>query len=461
MKMSDQQILQLYEGQYKPFGKNKHELALDLGLTHGQVDHAMRRARGSYGITGEEDANIGSNTAEITSGDVMTLADLLELYELSLDEWEVIKVVANKWEVGRKANKIDVVWEAGKQSGTIYDDGTIFTAPLFQIKAWLVRKEPVAVKPVVRPIVFKNNLKRYSFSNANTDGVRTALILPDAQIGFSRSLRTGGLTPFHDRQALSAVVDFARLVRPDRIIIQGDWFDLPDWQDRFIRGPELWGVMQPALYEAAWWLRQLLATTKQMDFLEGNHELRMKIALYNHLQSAYDLRQVSELGVVVDIPAMSIPGLLSLDRLGIEWHDGYPDNKVWLNEYLAVEHGSSVSASPGGTANKLLANKDYSVIFGHVHRHESATSFVVSRDTRRVIQAICPGTLSRIDGQVPGNTERQNWNQGVVLASYDDSPDFSLAHYPIHNGVLHYGTIRIEGEDLTEEIESAEGVGFF
>lgn len=460
MKMNDAQILRMYEQEYVPVGKGYSDLAYRLGITIPQLDHALRRARKAREEQAEED-NPATNEAVISSSEVTTLDELLDLYGVDRNIWEVAKFQANRWEMARKDKSESVTWERGKKDGWSEDSGKLFKTPLYQVKAWLVRKEPIAIHPVVRPIVFKNPVKRYSSSNETASNVSRTLVLPDAQIGFSRNLRTGKLTPFHDRLALSAVVKLAQWIQPHRIIIQGDWLDLPDWQDRFIRGPEFWGVMQPALYEAAYWIHQLLKTTQYMDYLEGNHELRMRTALYTHLQSAYDLRQVNSLGVVVDAPSISIPGLLSLNELGVNWHDGYPNNKIWLNDFLAVEHGASVGGRPGATATKLLENRNHSSVFAHVHRAEFATSFVNSRNERRVIQAMCPGTLSRIDNQVPGNTERQNWNQGVVVAFHDDGPEFVLAHCPIYNGTLHFNAVRIEGEDSTEEIESAEGVGFF
>ena len=459
--MKDKDILELYESKYRPTGRTKYDLANDLGLTHGQIDHAMRRARQD-----EEDSSteLGTNHAVISAENtpqIKTLKDLLNYYELSLDDWDVVKVVANKWDVGRRNEKTNLVYEKGKQTGTVFDDGTIFTAPLLQIKAWLVRKEPVAVKPVVSPILFEFNNPRENPIIDVSNRV-TALILPDVQIGFKRSLRTGQLEPFHDRLALSAALGLAEIFEPDRIVWLGDLFDLPDWSDKFTRSPEFWGIMQPAVYEAAWWLRRFRDTTLQMDVLEGNHDYRLKTSLYNHLQSAFDLRPVSSMGVVSESPSLSVPGLLSLNEMEVGWHEGYPDNQLWLSDYLVCEHGANSSAVPGGTARKLIENRDYSTIFGHIHRHEIVSDYTRVRGGRRVIYAGSPGTLCRIDGTVPGNTEQQNWNQGVMLVSYsEDSPEMQITHFPIHDGVLYMQGGEIRGTDFSDEIESAEGVGFF
>ena len=51
---------------------------------------------------------------------------LLSLYNISLEEWEIEKKVVNTWEVGAKA-----------------PDGTMAVTPLFQVKLWLKSKKEI------------------------------------------------------------------------------------------------------------------------------------------------------------------------------------------------------------------------------------------------------------------------------------------------------------------------------
>ena len=75
---------------------------------------------------------------------------------------------------------------------------------------------------------------------------------------------------------------------------------------------------------------------------------------------------------------------------------------------------------------------------------------------------MCPGTLSRIDGAVPGNKGTQNWNQGFGLVHIDRENNKVIpTHVPIYDGVGYYGDMVVEGVDYTEEIESVKEVGFF
>ena len=63
-------------------------------------------------------------SSEITDR-VVTEEQLLELYNISLEDWDVEKKVINTWEVGTKG-----------------PDGNMVTTPLFQVKVWLRNKQP-------------------------------------------------------------------------------------------------------------------------------------------------------------------------------------------------------------------------------------------------------------------------------------------------------------------------------
>ena len=62
-------------------------------------------------------------SSEITSR-VVTVDDLLNIYSISLDDWEIEKQIVNTWEVGAKG-----------------PDNKIVTTPLFQVKVWLKNKQ--------------------------------------------------------------------------------------------------------------------------------------------------------------------------------------------------------------------------------------------------------------------------------------------------------------------------------
>lgn len=75
---------------------------------------------------------------------IVTEEQLLGIYNISLDDWEVEKKVINTWEVGAKT-----------------PDGTLAVTPLFQIKIWLKSKTPIKTLEEIR-LEFKEDLKALS-----------------------------------------------------------------------------------------------------------------------------------------------------------------------------------------------------------------------------------------------------------------------------------------------------------
>ena len=65
------------------------------------------------------------------------------------------------------------------------------------------------------------------------DGWRTAVILPDPQIGY-RALEDG-LDPFHDEVAMAVALQIIKHLRPDDVINLGDMFDFFEWLVKFCK----------------------------------------------------------------------------------------------------------------------------------------------------------------------------------------------------------------------------------
>jgi len=89
---------------------------------------------------------------------IVTEQELLKIYDISLDEWEVERKIINTWEVGAKDNNNNIV-----------------TTPLFQVKLWLKRKPTQLLKDIIEefvndlksksPIVPKKNYPNYNSKN--------------------------------------------------------------------------------------------------------------------------------------------------------------------------------------------------------------------------------------------------------------------------------------------------------
>lgn len=78
-----------------------------------------------------ESLSVTGDSAEVTKTtreNVRTLADLIRVCEIDTEEWQIERWVANKWEAASKNA-----------------DGDIETTPLYQVKVWLKRHDPVTL----------------------------------------------------------------------------------------------------------------------------------------------------------------------------------------------------------------------------------------------------------------------------------------------------------------------------
>jgi len=357
---------------------------------------------------------------------IKSLEDLIEYMDIDTDRFALPKVVFNYW---------------GGQH---------------QVKAWAVDKEPIAIEPVIQPVnVELGFLPEHKVPHRD---YRVALILSDTHFGSLRSLRTGKLTPFHDRLALSAALKLAHYLRPDIIIVAGDILDLADWSDKFARSPQMYWTTQPSALEAAWWLAQFKATLNEdgeMVAMPGNHDNRMGLSITNHLKEAYGLRSVDGIEMA---PVLSVENLLGFKSLGIDYRDGYPEAEVWINEHMGISHGNVAKSGAGKTATAML-NKGImqSRGYGHIHKREIVWRKVRSKYNQ--FKNVCAwswGCLCRTDGTVPGSTLEQDWQQGGGVVHFDDD----YAHpsiAAINDGKLFWSGNQFAGDDLTDQIREDVG----
>lgn len=352
---------------------------------------------------------------EATTDGIKTLDQLLEAGQVDLDVWRVERWVLNKWPVGAKAEQKDLTFSAGVMDGYVKSDG-LTVAQLFQVKAWLIRKKPIPLFPPLQPIQCET--VSVDYPETESRGIKRALVFGDSQIGFSRNLRSAKLSAFHDRRAMDLCVRLAAVHQPNVIVHLGDLLDMTEWTDRFIRMPEFTECTQPAILEAFYWMSRLRSACPhaRIVILEGNHDKRMQTAIVTHLRAAYDLKAADELNFP---PALSLPRLLALDSLGIEWIGGYPDNEFWLNDDIRCIHGN-VAQTPGATSKTIAWNSDYTTVYGHTHRLEWVERNKARRNGIREVGAFSPGCLCHIDWRVPGHRKQNGWQKGAALIEYTD-----------------------------------------
>jgi hypothetical protein len=430
--------------------KGKKARAKDASLVQPPEFYNMQSAPTDLGPDVQFDGNYAVATS--VDGRVRSLPDLLAACKVDLSVWKVVDdgYKIGTWEVGAKDERKDITITNGVLDG-YSKKGGIVVETLFRTEAKLVRIEPIALKPVLRPIEIPSFTRPPlpAFSKSVTG---TALLMADPHFCFEWEPPQWKLVPHHDRRALDLALQIAEIVQPDVVDMMGDIMDLPVWQTKFTRYPKFYQTTQPSLFEAHWWLRQFVEAVPKAEHRihGGNHDIRMDKTTTAHMQEAYGLRPVDQFDLP---PAMSVQRLLALHQLGIEWIGDYPDDQVWLGEAMQTQHGHIARGKPLGTVTALLEQSEYNQACGHIHRDEMVSKSVRTLDgVMKTITAYCPGCLCHIDGRVEGSTHRSNWRQGVGVVEWAGE-HVNIQHVPFHNGEAVFQGEVLKARDVLPDLK--------
>lgn len=384
------------------------------------------------------EGNFATIRSVVVEGQIKTVDELMKIAGMSPKDWVVTNPKIKKWDVALKL-KISKDQEIVKVVPSIY------------IEAPLRAVHPTAFEPVIQPIQIELPKLPKAGKPAN-GGVKRALIINDAQVGFRRTLHTTELVPFHDRRVLDLALQIAQTEKIDHISFGGDCLDLSEWSSKFLPEPEFYWTTQPALLELAWWFTQFRLAQPQAEIkkLEGNHDKRMPLLIATNMKQAYQLRAVDELHLP---PALSVARLLALHTLGISYVDNYPDNGYWLNENIFITHGDLVRGNPGDTAKAISTKQAFTTIFGHIHRRESVTRRLKTNGEDLIYTAFCPGCACRIDGAVPGSKSDQQWQNGIAIIEYTEKGE-NIIPISISQGKMIYNGAGWTARDREQEINA-------
>jgi hypothetical protein len=270
------------------------------------------------------------------------------------------------------------------------------------------------------------------------------VVLPDFQIGFWRQ-EDGSLHAMHDEKAIDVALQLVEKIQPSRIVILGDFLDLPNFS-KYPQTPEFAQTTNASIeygHRLLRTMREMLPDSK-LVLIEGNHDKRLGDAVKRNFMEAYGIRRAGE-----SLPVLSVPYLLALDDLGVEYVGGYPAGRYFINPNLMAIHGEF--HTKGAVAKKLTEHEGISTIQGHNHRFEAYARTTRTYNGARQTYAYSAGTLSRIDGFVPSvhggtqngvpHTNHEDWQQAILMVEHDGN-DFFVN--PIHINLDHKA--RFEGE---------------
>lgn len=419
----------------------RHGLAMvslaDYVDGQGRYEEFIKATDGDKINVEDDGENVVSVESRSVSGQIRSVEQLIKASKFDTEKYIVVRPNVKKWDVGMKVK-------------VSKDREKVVVIPLHFVGFSGIKRHPEPIAPVIHPVTFADRVS-IPRPRTCTKKIQRALIIPDAQFGFRRRLHTAELTPFHDRRVLDIALQILKSQEFDYVEYIGDMLDMSEWSTHWVAEPEFYWTTQPALIELAWWLRKYrdAAPSASMDYFEGNHDMRPKTAMTTHLKAAYGLKPVDEL----ELPSsLTVPRLLALHELHVNYVGNYPDAKRWLNKNVLVRHGNIARANPGDTA-KAMANKyRYTTIFGHIHRPEMVTVRMQDREGDVFATGFCPGCACHIDGRVPGSNSEAQWKQGMAVLEFTEDEEHIIPISVNEGRALYDGKV-FEAGELDDKID--------
>lgn len=213
--------------------------------------------------------------------------------------------------------------------------------------------------------------------------------------------------PYHDKQAVQAVLRFAKNFKPTHVVIHGDLVDFEAFS-RFLKDPREVADPQEELDAARKLLRSFrqAAPKARLIFGIGNHEHRLQSYLLKSAPALISLRSIN------------LAELLGLDQWTVVLHESF----VKLGN-LITQHG--VSYGPTTDRKNIARFGGFNVAQGHSHRLKQ--TFV--RSLHGVHSVVETGCLCGLE---PKYTAHPDWQHG--FATFDNG------HLRVH--VIENGEIR-------------------
>lgn len=254
--------------------------------------------------------------------------------------------------------------------------------------------------------------------------------------------------PFHDENLHHLFCGWLEENQPDEGVALGDKVDFPDIS-RHRLDPENTARVNECIqsgYDLFRGYRSASLDTRWL-FMPGNHDERLRNILLDKpsVQPLYGIKQ-ADAPEEAGPPVLTLPHLLRLDELGIEYVDPegpYDLAQINLSTKLAVRHGWLARQGSGVSALATLEHLGYSIIVGHTHRQSIVykTTHDIEHGTTTLTAAEA-GCMCRVEQQPlkgrkwPNFTPLPDWQQGFTTVTIHPDGFFRIENATYVNGTL-------------------------
>lgn len=229
--------------------------------------------------------------------------------------------------------------------------------------------------------------------------------------------------PFQDEKAWSTMLEFARYLKPQRVIFLGDHFDAMQIS-KFDNNPNRLLSLQQDIDDGVRALEKVRKIVKdaKIYFVEGNHERRLVKFLWKHPE-------------IAGLRSLAPEKLFGFEDLGIEF---YPEEKVLEIGGFIVTHGTRISKHSGWSARLEFEKWGCNGISGHSHR-QGTYCYSSFFEDYFWYEAGCLCSMSP-----PYFHGRPNWQHGLAIGDFlpgDKRFTIHLIRIDRKGRIYHHGKV--------------------
>jgi hypothetical protein len=248
--------------------------------------------------------------------------------------------------------------------------------------------------------------------------------------------------PYFDVELDKRVEQMLYELQPDRVISPGDVCDFGSIS-RHRDNPAWMAQAQENVQSGfAWWSRKRdAAPNAVMDWIEGNHDFRIRGELLTRAERMYGIKPAQIPGEAPEEDALSLRRLLHLDRLHVNFvgppkeGDNYQHGHLQIAPDLCSRHGWLTGSN---SAKATMERLGMSGFFGHTHKRRMhyKTLYHGDQPTRELVGVEC-GTLAQVRGGL-GYGTNLDWQQGGATASIWPDGSFTPEHFIWDGKHIHW-----------------------
>lgn len=215
--------------------------------------------------------------------------------------------------------------------------------------------------------------------------------------------------PWYDRRAFKVLLQFIEDIKPERIVIMGDFLDFMS-VSRWSNDPRQVVSLQIEIESAKELLDQIRqASGKKCEivYILGNHEVRLIKYLINNADALLHLKDH-------DDDFLSVPHLLNLKERGIDCipYEGSYNLHGWI-----FEHGNVARQHSSYTAKAMVDRRGTNVGIAHTHR---AGVYYFTNYEGRLLEGVEFGCLIDRESPAAHYAKYPNWTQAFGIGEFID-----------------------------------------